>query len=284
MELLDLSGERLPFGNALLKKEVTLTPNDPPQQLEFFGLDRQEYGITRILLSVFINASTLSGQESSAVEIGMAKESGRQEMFGTVLGQSIQTLFRHRVMQVPEVIDRNQSLQVEVNAFGAAGIGGTVDHRVSVMLVGLSGEQLEARRSTLEDRLGFVPERRWAYAPSTSIPATTDHEPVEIITDSVPGFFKHYAAGNAELNINSLLRLESIEKELAPDMRLDILEDEYLTRETPYYYETEPFEPLNAEFSNLTGSSVRHSFLADSLHQDVLDAIGVERPEDRRSL
>lgn len=274
MQILDLSDERLPTGSQLISKDVELTPAGGPETIEVYGFDREAFGITRILVSAFLDGTQLQGQEASAVEITAKNRTGRDTVFENVLAQSLQSLFQYRALQVPEVIDRNQSLQLEVAAKAVAGIPDTTDFRVTITLVGLNEEQLAGRRESIESQLGFMPERSWVYVPATEVPAGREKYPVELTTDPEGGFFRSFAASNAELSVNSAVRLETEDKNLAPSIRLDVLEDQFLTLPSPYTYEYRAFAPLYAEFSNFANSPVEHSFLADALNSKVLEAVG----------
>lgn len=273
MQLLDLSAETLPPGDSMLSEEVSLTPADDPAQIEFYGFDREAFGVTRILLTTFIDSAALQGEENSAIELTLKNKTGTETVFSEVIGQSVAELFRFRALQVPEVISANQSLQVEVNATGAAGIASTTTHDVQVTLVGQGEAQLNARRSFLREQLGTVPERRFVYAPATEIPANTENQPVEVITDPVAGFFQNFAASNADLSVNGRFRLTTETETLVPEMRLDALQGQLLTLPSPYTYEFEPFRPLYAEFTNRQASAVDFSFLAEAFEEDVLERV-----------
>jgi len=278
MQLFDFSGgnERLPLANHSLAEEVTLTPGDDPQSIRFYGPDRGPFGITRMLLTVFIAGDTpLDGQEASGVTVTLKELSGQDTVFEDVIGQSIKSLFRFRSLQIPQVIQRNQFLEVTVNATGPLGIADDTEHRVQITLIGLRERQLEERRRQIRQRLGVdeIPERHWVYAPATEIPAQTKHEPVKLLTDPVDGFFRGYAASNEGLSVNSAVRLSTQSEDLAPSIRLDTLEGDYLTRPNRYTFQHKPFEPLYAEYTNRAATATRHSFLADALDQSVLDRL-----------
>jgi hypothetical protein len=272
MQLIDLSTEQLPAESEILTQEVELTPGGGPETLRFRGLDGQAFGVTRILPSVFIDSTALQGQEASAVRLGFRPDDGTETWFEEVNAQAVQDLFRYRALQIPAVIERGCELEVDVLANGAAGVSDGTTHRVTVTLVGLSARQLEARRKTLRDAFGSVPERHWIFVGATEVAASTENVAADLLRDPEDLVFKMHAAANADFAVNGAYRIREETEIHFPRTRIDAARGGLLTLPPPFSIDVRQAAPVEVDFTNRQSSAVDFSFLADAVTRETFQA------------